>query len=80
MPKWLWTWKANGCKWVSHKAAEYKSYIVFPIIEKRDGKLYNSAPVFGRSGELVGVYRKTHEPRVVIEEQAGDGGQRMAGL
>ena len=56
-------------QWVSHKAAEYNSYIVFPIIEKRDGKLYNSAPVFGRSGELVGVYRKTHEPRVVIEEQ-----------
>ncbi|MBN1541576.1 carbon-nitrogen hydrolase family protein, partial [candidate division KSB1 bacterium] len=54
---------------VSRKAAEYGAYIIFPIIEKLGDRFYNSAPVYGRTGELIGVYRKTHEPRVVIEEQ-----------
>jgi len=54
---------------VSKKAGRYNCYIVFPFIQKERGKIYNSAAVFGRKGELVGVYHKTHEPRAVIETQ-----------
>lgn len=54
---------------VSRKARLYNCYIVFPFIQKERGKIYNSAAVFGRQGELVGVYHKTHEPRAVIETQ-----------
>jgi predicted amidohydrolase len=54
---------------VSSKAKHYNCYIVFPFIQKEGGKIYNSAAVFGRKGELVGVYHKTHEPRAVIETQ-----------
>ena len=54
---------------VSRKAKRYNCYVVFPFIQKERGKIYNSAAVFGRSGELVGVYHKTHEPRAVIETQ-----------
>lgn len=54
---------------VSPKPKLYNCYIVFPFIQKERGKIYNSATVFGRKGELVGVYHKTHEPRAVIESQ-----------
>jgi predicted amidohydrolase len=54
---------------VSKKAKRYNCYIVFPFIQKERGKIYNSAAVFGRRGELVGIYHKTHEPRAVIETQ-----------
>ncbi len=35
---------------VSAKAKRYKSYIVFPLIEKKGKKIYNSAVIFGRAG------------------------------
>ena len=54
---------------VAEKARALQTYIIFPIIERRSGKLYNSAPVYDRQGQLMGIYDKTHEPRVVIEEQ-----------
>lgn len=54
---------------VGSKARRYACYIVFPFIQKEQGKIYNSAAVFGRNGELIGVYHKTHEPRAVIETQ-----------
>ncbi|MCS7113388.1 MAG: carbon-nitrogen hydrolase family protein [Nitrososphaerota archaeon] len=44
----------------SKKAIEYNSYIICPIITRHDGKIWNSAIVIGRSGEVIGVYDKVH--------------------
>lgn len=51
---------------VSERAAKYGSHIVFPFIERDGEHVYNSAALFGRDGALLGVYRKTHEPRCVV--------------
>jgi predicted amidohydrolase len=53
-------------KRVSQKAKEYNCLIVFPFIELEGEKYYNSAALFDRNGEKLGVYRKTHEPRCVV--------------
>ena len=51
---------------VAEKAATYNCYIVFPFIEQDGNRVYNSAALFGRDGTRLGVYRKTHEPRIVM--------------
>jgi predicted amidohydrolase len=51
---------------VAGKAQQYQCYIVFPFIEKETNRIFNSAALFGRSGNLLGVYRKVHEPRCVV--------------
>ena len=43
-------------------ARKYSMYVVAPIYEKEDGKVYNSALVFSRDGELIGKHRKTVLP------------------
>lgn len=46
---------------VGELTKEYKNYVIFPIFEKKiSGIYYNSAPVVGPEGEVVGLYRKTH--------------------
>lgn len=46
-------------------AAELGVVLIAPIYEKAmDGLLYNSAPVIGPDGGLLGVYRKSHIPIV----------------
>lgn len=48
-------------------AKKMHAYIVAGLIE-RDGKtIYNTAVLVGRSGELVGKYRKTHLPQAEVE-------------
>jgi predicted amidohydrolase len=54
---------------VSTRARRYNCYIVFPIIEKSGDKIFNSAVLFGRRGEILGVYHKVHEPEVIIKEE-----------
>lgn len=39
-------------------AAKYSIWLVVGIVEERGGKLYNSAAVFNRSGEIAGIARK----------------------
>ena len=41
-------------------AEEVGSYFVFCFTEKRGGRLLNAAALLDRSGEIVGVYHKTH--------------------
>ena len=41
-------------------AAGHKLYIVFGFTEKRGDKIYNTALLVGRQGEIVGRYSKTH--------------------
>lgn len=54
---------------VSAKAKRYKSYIVFPLIEKKGKKIYNSAVIFGREGQIINIYHKIHEPEVVVKTE-----------
>ena len=44
----------------SKKAREGNCYIICPIITKRNGKIWNSAIVIGRDGDIVGIYDKVH--------------------
>jgi len=55
---------------VAGKAKQYQSYIIFPFIEKDGNHIFNTAALFGRSGNLLGVYRKVHEPRCVVLDEA----------
>ncbi|MCD6360879.1 MAG: carbon-nitrogen hydrolase family protein, partial [Armatimonadetes bacterium] len=60
---------------LSRAAAEHHIYVVAGIYE-RDGDIaYNSAPLFGRNGELIGVYRKVHLPSPEVDRgfTPGDG-------
>jgi len=47
-------------KLFSRKAVEGNCYIICPIITRHDGRVWNSAVIIGRSGEVVGVYDKVH--------------------
>ncbi len=42
------------------KAREYRTHIVCPLIEEKDGNLHNSAVLIGRKGEIIGVYHKMY--------------------
>jgi predicted amidohydrolase len=41
-------------------AVKYQMDIVFPVLEERDGCLYNAALVIDRTGRRIGSYDKTH--------------------
>ncbi|MBW7997740.1 MAG: carbon-nitrogen hydrolase family protein [Candidatus Glassbacteria bacterium] len=43
-------------------ARKHSMYVVAPIYEKENGKVYNSSLVFDRQGELIGRHRKTVLP------------------
>jgi predicted amidohydrolase len=45
---------------VSQRARMHRCYIICPVLTKRDGKCWNSAIVFDRSGGIVGTYDKAH--------------------
>ena len=51
------------------KAKEYGVYITFSIIEKRGGRLHNTALLIDRRGKIAGTYRKTH--LTLFEYEAG---------
>lgn len=56
-------------------AAEKGAYVAVNVLEKRQGDLYNSTYLFGRSGETVFVYDKIHLPpsEVALGVRPGDG-------
>jgi len=43
---------------VAKRAKKHESYIICPIRTKRDSKIWNSAVVIDRSGEILGIYDK----------------------
>jgi beta-ureidopropionase len=45
---------------VGKKARAAKCYIICPILTRREGKVWNSAILIGRNGEIVGIYDKVH--------------------
>ncbi|MFQ6075135.1 MAG: carbon-nitrogen hydrolase family protein [Candidatus Bathyarchaeia archaeon] len=54
---------------IAEKARKHRLFIIAPIFERTavQGVYYNSAPLIGPGGEVVGVYHKTHIPAVVGE-------------
>ena len=61
--------ESETIKKVQLLAEKYQTYIIYCFIEKNDTDIFNTAALFNRSGELEGVYHKTHEPRAVLESQ-----------
>jgi len=45
---------------VAKKAKEFNCYIICPIITNRNGKIWNSAIVIDRTGDVAGIYDKVH--------------------
>lgn len=45
---------------IAKRAEEHSSYVICPLYTKRGERIYNSAVVIGRSGDVVGVYDKIH--------------------
>ena len=45
---------------VAKRAREHKCYVICPIKTKRGSKLWNSALVIDRSGDILGIYDKVH--------------------
>jgi hypothetical protein len=60
------------------KAREMNCYIVCAYIEKRDEKLYNTAAVIDRKGELAGRYQKIHPTIGEIDDHVAPGGTQPA--
>jgi predicted amidohydrolase len=42
------------------KAREHNANVICPLLVRRDGRVYNSAVVIDRRGEVVGAYEKLH--------------------
>lgn len=55
------------------KAKEYTTYIVYCGLESADDRYYNTAFLYGRDGELVGKYRKTHLPVTELDDGIAPG-------
>lgn len=53
---------------VREKARQHRMYIVYNTVECESGAFYNTSYLFGRAGEVVGKYRKTHLPLTELEE------------
>jgi predicted amidohydrolase len=47
---------------VASIAKKYKMYIIAPIYEANDGRVYNTAVIFDRQGNIIGRHRKTVLP------------------
>lgn len=47
-------------KTIASRAVEYGSYIICPLYTKRGGKIWNSAVVLSRTGDVLGIYDKIH--------------------
>lgn len=47
---------------VSVIARKYNMYIIAPVYESQNGKIYNTAVVFDRNGKIIGKHRKTVLP------------------
>jgi beta-ureidopropionase len=45
---------------VAERAREYGCYVICPVLMRRDGKMWNSAILIDRKGEVKGVYDKVH--------------------
>jgi predicted amidohydrolase len=54
-------------------AREHRSYVICPIHERQGGKIYNTAVVLDRQGQVAGAYRKVHVVENEMEAGASCG-------
>ncbi|MHA1294749.1 MAG: carbon-nitrogen family hydrolase [Promethearchaeota archaeon] len=55
--------------------SQNKFIVIGTILEKKNGKIFNTAFILGKSGKIIGKYRKTHLFTPMLEKeflQAGD--------
>jgi predicted amidohydrolase len=50
----------QACGILAAKAREHGMYVIAGILERRGAHVFNTAVIFGRNGEFVGHYDKTH--------------------
>jgi predicted amidohydrolase len=61
-------------------ARRHRLYITGAMLEARDGKVYDCAPVFSPDGSLLSVYRKTHLIGLMGETRWITPGDRLTAL
>ena len=49
---------------IEQKAKQHQMYIIFPVMERRKDKIFNTCLLYDRKGELIGRYDKVHLTRV----------------
>jgi predicted amidohydrolase len=60
---------------IADYAKKYSTYVVCPIVTKKDGRYYNSSVLVDRQGRIAGVYHKTHPVKTeIFPDQAFKGG------
>lgn len=59
---------------VAERARRANCYVICPILTRREDRVYNSAIVIGRSGEVVGIYDKRHPVTSVSDYSVLEGG------
>ncbi len=60
-------------KRVSEEALKRKMYICFGFTSVENGKIYNTAGLWNKSGELIGLYNKTHLQTHDLQFEKGEG-------
>ena len=53
---------------VAAKAQALNAHVLLPLLERSGGRVYNSAVLIGRAGEIVGTYRKYRATGYEIED------------
>jgi len=59
----------------ARKAAELRSHVILPLLERVGDAVFNSAALIDRDGRLMGVYRKYHATGYEIEEGVTPGAE-----
>jgi predicted amidohydrolase len=55
---------------LANKAREYHTYVISGMLEREGGKVYNTAVLIDRQGQIAGKYRKVHIP--LAEDEGGE--------
>lgn len=58
----------SGKELLSDLAKKYKTYLLGSLYEEREGKVYNTAIVVNREGEIIGQYDKIHPTEGELEK------------
>jgi len=66
-------------KIVGKKAKTNECYVICPIMTKRNGKVWNSAIIIDRTGEILGVYNKVHPVTSSADYTVFEGGVTPGG-
>jgi len=60
-------------KRVAEEARKRRIYICFGFTSLENGKVYNTTGLWNKSGELVGIYHKTHLQTHDLQYEKGEG-------